>query len=213
MDILLKGLAFGSILALAIGPVFFSLIQTSIEKGFSSGVFMAFGISLSDVMYVVLSYLGITKLANDPAFKFYVALLGGLVLVSFGVFSFFKKVNISKAKAIKSKNHLADVVKGFLINGVNPFVFIFWVGAMSYATIDYGFSGNEVRTFFLVVLITVFLTDLIKSYLAGKLTLWVTPRLMRRMNYGVGALLVIFGLRLLYSAINGDGLNIAQSIL
>jgi threonine/homoserine/homoserine lactone efflux protein len=44
MDIILKGIVSGIVLALLIGPVFFTILQTSIEKGFWSGVFVAIGV-------------------------------------------------------------------------------------------------------------------------------------------------------------------------
>jgi len=38
IEIILKGVAFGAVLAMIIGPVFFSLVQTSVENGFISGI-------------------------------------------------------------------------------------------------------------------------------------------------------------------------------
>jgi len=93
IEIILKGVAFGAVLAMIIGPVFFSLVQTSVESGFISGIFMAIGISLSDLTYVILSYLGVTQLVQYDYFSFYPALLGGLILITFGVVSFLKGTN------------------------------------------------------------------------------------------------------------------------
>jgi threonine/homoserine/homoserine lactone efflux protein len=211
MDIILKGVAFGTGLAIIIGPVFFSLVQTSLESGFISGIFMAVGISLSDLTYVILSYLGISQLAQHENFSFYPALLGGLILIAFGIASFFKgryrgKVNQTKKNG---KDVFKQIIKGFLINGVNPFALIFWIGAMSLATVEYGYSGNQLRIFFTAVLCTVFFTDVAKSYLSNKLKQIINFRFVKIMNNIVGVVLVAFGIRLLYLALTQ---NISLSI-
>lgn len=203
IEIILKGVAFGVVLAMIIGPVFFSLVQTSVENGFISGVFMTIGISLSDLTYVILSYLGVTQLVQHHNFSFYPALLGGLILITFGVISFLKgryRGNISNTK-ISNKNIFKQIIKGFLINGFNPFAFIFWIGAMSLATVEYGYSGSQLRIFFVVVLVTVFTTDVTKSYLSNKLRQIINLRFVKVMNNIVGVVLITFGIRLIYLAL------------
>jgi len=52
MEIVFNGVKFGFSLAFLIGPVFFTIIQTSIERGFWNGAWVALGVSLSDAVYV-----------------------------------------------------------------------------------------------------------------------------------------------------------------
>ncbi len=203
IEIILKGVAFGAVLAMIIGPVFFSLVQTSVESGFISGIFMSVGISLSDLTYVILSYLGVTQMAQHNNFSFYPALLGGLILITFGVISFLKgryRGNINQSKN-NNNNFFKQIIKGFLINGFNPFAFIFWIGAMSLATVEYGYSGSKLRIFFMVVLITVFTTDVTKSYLSNKLRQIINLPFVKVMNKIIGVVLITFGIRLIYMAL------------
>jgi len=210
MEVIAKGILFGLILAMAIGPVFFSLIQNSIERGFIAGFFTAVGISISDIIYVILSYFGISKLAENPNFTFYVGLMGGLILIIFGAFSIFKKRDNPKQdnpqyRQLNGGNSLLrQVLKGFIINGINPFVFIFWIGTMSLATVEYGYSQFQIKVFFLAVLLTVFITDIIKSYLADKLSHFLNFKIMLVMNRSVGILLIVFGVRLIYLAMTDN---------
>jgi len=164
---------------------------------------MAVGISLSDLTYVILSYLGVTQMAQHNNFSFYPALLGGLILITFGVISFFKgryRSNINQTKN-NSKNFFKQIIKGFLINGINPFALIFWIGAMSLATVEYGYSGSKLRIFFMVVLITVFITDVTKSYLSNKLRQIINLPFVKVMNKIIGVVLITFGIRLIYMAL------------
>lgn len=199
MDVVLKGLSFGLILAVLIGPVFFTLIQASIEKGPWSGVFVAIGISLSDIMYICVAYLGLASFFSNAAYKSYAAQFGGVVMILFGVFSLFKKPKKINPKGdLTSGNFLKYMLKGFVVNGVSPFVLIFWLGAVGIASAEYGFSGNTLFLFFAVVVGTVFFSDLLKVYLAGKLRSLVTPRFLKIMNVVVGIALILFGGRLMF---------------
>ena len=86
MDKVLQGVQFGIVLAFLIGPVFFTIMQTSIEKGFFYGVMVAIGVSLSDMLYVMVCYLGLISLINDPQNRIFMAYLGGGVLTLFGIY-------------------------------------------------------------------------------------------------------------------------------
>lgn len=61
---LLKGALFGLMVSLSIGPVFFALIQTGIQRGYKQGISMSIGSLLSDIGYILLSYYGLAKLIN-----------------------------------------------------------------------------------------------------------------------------------------------------
>jgi threonine/homoserine/homoserine lactone efflux protein len=101
----------------------------------------------------------------------------------------------------KEKKIYRYFAKGFIINGFSPMVLIFWIGAISVASIDFGYSKDfEFFLFFSVVLGTVFSADVLKAYLADKLRRLVTSKLMRIMNILVGICLIIFGGRLIYLA-------------
>ena len=91
MDVVINGLVFGLLLCVLIGPVFFALIQNSIEKGFKAGFFMAIGIAVSDAFYILVTYLGISQLTNNEQFNMWLGGLGGVIMLGFGIFYMFKR--------------------------------------------------------------------------------------------------------------------------
>ena len=91
MEIILNGIVTGVVLAFLIGPVFFAIIQTSIERGFWSGFFVAVGASLSDILYITVSYLGLIQFMQTENFRHYLAYGGGIVLLLFGLYYLFVK--------------------------------------------------------------------------------------------------------------------------
>jgi threonine/homoserine/homoserine lactone efflux protein len=204
MDIVLKGILAGLTLALLIGPVFFTLIQTSIERGFSSGVWVAAGITFCDAVYITLAYLGLSQFLRNGTATLYMAYFGGLILIGFGgYYLFIKNRRTLRYQTIRAKSYspVLLMTKGFIINGLSPMVLIFWLGMVSLATTDFGYiSTSSVVIFFGTIVGTVFLTDLLKAKLADKLRKVLTPQFIRIMNILLGLVMVMFGGRLLFFA-------------
>lgn len=208
--IVLNGIKFGLILALLVGPVFFAIIQTSVEKGFWHGTWVALGVSLSDVFYVFVCYMGMAQMLENEKFRTFLAYTGGIILILFGLYHLLIKsrrmlhVDINLPS---EKGFYRYVFKGFVINGLSPMVPIFWIGVVSIASLDYGYTnGFSFIVFFISLLATVLLTDVTKAYLADKLRSLVTNRLLKVMNVALGILLIIFGGRLIMLGQSFSGL-------
>ena len=204
MEIIFNGIKLGIVLAFLIGPVFFTIIQTSIERGFGNGVLVSLGVSLSDAVYVAICYFGLVQFINNPDFRFFLANAGGGVLILFGIYHLFiksrRKMTASMDVASEKKMY-RYFIKGFIINAMSPMVLIFWIGAISIASLDFGYAkGLEFFVFFSAVLGTVLSTDILKAYLADKLRRLITHRLLVTINIAVGICLIIFGARLLWTA-------------
>jgi threonine/homoserine/homoserine lactone efflux protein len=199
MTKVLEGIQFGVFLAFLIGPVFFTILQTSIEKGFTHGVMVAIGVSLSDIFYVAICYFGLITLVNDPANAVYLAYGGGAILIGFGAYHVFIKgrSNTPYGTTIKAKSPFRYILKGFILNGFSPTVLFFWVATVSsLMTLGYT-SGRDFSIFFGSLLATVLLMDILKAFLADKLRNLVTVRFIRLSNVILGLVLIGFGLKLI----------------
>lgn len=203
-EIVLKGLQLGIVLTFLVGPVFFTIIQTSIERGFWNGVLVAFGISLSDILYVVICYFGIAKIMASSNMKMYMAYGGGAILVGFGLYHLLIKSRKSPegvSGPVKERKFYRYMLKGFLINGMTPMVLFFWIGTASVATINFGYSSaGDFSLFFASMLGTILATDILKAYLAGKLRPLLTHRSLMVMNIILGIVMIFFGGRLILLA-------------
>ena len=203
MEIIVNGVISGIVLAFLIGPVFFTLIQTSIERGFVSGVFVAAGVSLSDSLYILISYLGLVRFAETGEFRHYMAYGGGLILLGFGLYYLLvKRRRLARfefaATTVEGGPWLKLVGKGFLINALSPMVLFFWIATVSVATSRLGYTtGGKATLFFVSIVATVFSTDVIKAKLADKLRTLITPRFIRIMNIVLGIAMIVFAGRLI----------------
>ena len=197
---LFEGIFLGFTLAFLIGPAFISLVQTSVHQGLKSGLLFASGIALSDLTLILLSYLGAIQLITDEKNQFIVGIVGGVILISFGLFTFFKKYKVSTRRGIEVKltvtggGHIRYLLKGFFLNILNPFLLIFWLGVMSFVSARYGVGTKEVVTFFTAALITVFVTDSIKCLISSQIRRYLNITILIWVNRIVGVMLVVFGI-------------------
>jgi threonine/homoserine/homoserine lactone efflux protein len=122
---------------------------------------------------------------------------GGLVLMAFGIGSFFKK-RISEehffAPTSTPHNLASYWLRGFLLNTINPFTVFFWIGIASGMVVPGNWSSAEIFLFFGAMLGTLVVTDTLKAYAAKRLRQWLTPQHIRHAQRIIGVLLVIFGI-------------------
>jgi threonine/homoserine/homoserine lactone efflux protein len=199
-----QGLLLGSVLAIQPGPSLFTLIQTSSKKGFKSGFALAIGIFLSDVICVLLAYLGIAQLFDNPNNKMVIGLIGGTLLIAFGLFSIFhkKKEEEEKGLVIKAVNVPLFITKGFFLNILNPsviFLWILWVGAVSS---NKEFTRIHISLFFITTLAIVFITDVLKAYFANKISKHLSHSILRKISILLGIILLVTGLVFIYRVVS-----------
>lgn len=195
---IINGIAFGLTLTVLLGPVFFTLLQTSLEKGFSKAAIVALGVCLGDIVMISLVYFGFSSLIGFEENKELIAYIGSVILLSFGIAAIFKSrkpyVRLKELKEVKG--FFRFLFKGLLINALSPFVPIFWIGTMSLATVKYEYEGLTLFAFFATIVTVVFATDVIKAFLAQKLTAFINVRVMKFLNISVGIILILFAVRM-----------------
>lgn len=190
----------GLLLSAMIGPVFFILIQSSLENGFRFAFVLALGILVSDGIYVVITYFGVRFLADVTLFEKGLGYVGGIILIGFGIGSLLKK-RVERPNTggigIPQLRKRTAFTKGFSINGINPFVLLFWVSIASLVSLKEEWKSVSVVLYYVGILATVFSIDLLKAYIAKKLLRFVTSRLMKVLNKLVGLVMIGFGLRMI----------------
>ncbi|MFW5792770.1 MAG: LysE family translocator [Bacteroidota bacterium] len=193
-----EGIILGITLAFLIGPAFFALLQTSIHRGFFAGMQFATGIAFSDITLIGLSYLGALQIINNEQNKVTVGVIGGVVLILFGIITFTKKYKMTKPSKIeikvKADRFMKYFFKGYFINILNPFLLIFWLGVVSFISSKYGINSKETISFFIGVIFAVFATDTVKCFVAHRIKKYLKVKVLVFINRLVGLLLIMFGI-------------------
>ncbi len=202
MDIVIKGLLLGLTLTILVGPIFIALTQTGIQKGIRAGISVGIGIWTSDLLIIGMIYYfikGIADIASHPDFTFYVGLVGGLILVIFGFSSWFKKTDWNAEVApFSARTFVGYWTKGFVVNTVNPFTFIFWISVMTNYVINSKFDGWQTLLLFGTIMFTIVTTDSLKVVLAKLIRKRLKSHHLDMVSKSAGTLLLVFGVVLMY---------------
>ena len=199
MPPIINGLIFGLIFIFALGPAFFALIQTSIQQGLKKAVFLAVGISVSDIIYVVIVLFGMTKALETDDFKFWIGIFGVIMLGAYGLYSWFKTPRVESEETImNNSNHTKQFAKGFLLNGLNPFIIVSWTTWASAIAINFDYGFYQQLQFFGGMLITILSMDIGKAFIAHRLKHLITVKFVRNMNRTVATILILFTIQILF---------------
>lgn len=195
-----NGILVGLALSILVGPILFSLIQRSIEQGVKAGLWVALGIWISDIIFIVGIMFGVTHIAElieSPLFEPILGVLGGFVLIGIGAGMFISKPS-EKMEAEEGIEILSSQwrlwLEGFLLNTVNPFSVIFWTGLITTRSVDTNLFSTNSYLFFCAVLGTIIFTDSLKVFLAEKIRTRLQPHHILQMRKFSGAILFIFGI-------------------
>ena len=209
MSEFLPAIPIGIVLAFTIGPVFFTVLETSISKGVTAAIFVDIGVVLSDVMFFIIAFFSTNSLLNsieENTDSWY--FLGGVLLVAYAGVSLIKIIqeknnpeNKEGALIENSPNLLKMVVKGFLLNIINVVVLFYWVGIILYFGPQLEMNESKIYLFFIIIISTYFTIDLGKIYLAQQLKKKLTDIVIKTIKIVVNSFIVICGLFLIFKGI------------
>jgi hypothetical protein len=200
VNAILNGLTLGLVLAISVGPVIFTIIKQSLNNGKEGGFSFVIGVWLSDAILIFISNVFSELVSSIMKFQTVLAVAGSIFLFSMGVYYlFFKKIILQNQGESVQKFSKKDMLKilssGFLINTLNPSVFLFWLGTATAFASQYGFL--ERITIFSVCLGVNIGADSLKVLLAGKLRSRLTLHNLNIINKISGSILIAFGISLL----------------
>ena len=209
MSEFLPAIPIGIVLAFTIGPVFFTVLETSISKGVKAAIFVDIGVVLSYVLFFVIAFFSTNSLLksieeNTDSWYF----LGGVLLVAYAGVSLIKIIqeknspeNKEGALIENSPNLLKMVLKGFLLNIINVVVLFYWVGIILYFGPQLEMNESKIYLFFIIIISTYFTIDLGKIYLAQQLKKRLTDIVIKTIKIVVNSFIVICGLFLIFKGI------------
>ena len=199
LDAIIKGFTLGLLLAISVGPIVFNVIKQSLNNGRSGGLAFIAGISVSDIMLVVLANLFTNLFDEIKAHKGVLAIVASIFLIIVGVYYLFFKKPKLKTNAnnddFKSHDYIRIFIMGFVMNVFNPGIIVFW---LTTATTFVDQTLNMRILIFTIALAIALLADVIKVLLAAKIRKKLTLKNIHRVNQINGAILIGFGIVIIF---------------
>lgn len=196
----------GIVLSFTIGPVFFTILEISVSKGFKAAVFFNIGVVFSEVVFFAVAYASTSNLLNsiqeNPSWK----ILGGVLLAFYAGITLLgmyqnkekkEQQNLFKSPP-PSPNLIKNLIKGFGLNIINFAVLVFWI--LIVANYAPGFQDSQYKmiVFFFVIVGTYFTIDLGKIYIAQQLKTNLTDSVITKIKLIVNVIILIIGLVLIF---------------
>jgi len=207
---IIKGLLLGLILSISLGPVIFAILKQSITNGRRAGYIFVAGVSTSDIGLLLIAniFTNIFLLVLDH--KAFIAMAGAGFLLLLGLYTlFFKKIKIEydekgEEKVFRKRDYLGIYISGFLMNTLNPSVFIFWFAWTAAIGASAAETNNPVQYKFLVFatcLVFLLLSDFIKVALASRLRPSLTEKNLIWINRLSAIIILVFSAALFWGAL------------
>lgn len=160
--VLIRGFAIGILISAPMGPIGMLVIQRTLNKGRWAAFFTGLGASVSDLLYCLLTGLGISFVTDFiEANQLVLQIVGSVVLAAFGFYLFSSNpARALKTPTVQANTYWKDLVTGFLFTFSNPLILFFIIGLFA----RFNFLLPEFRYYHYV--------SGYASIMAGALTWW-----------------------------------------
>lgn len=202
IESLLKGFALGSILAISVGPVIFTVLKQSIVNGKEGGFSFVAGVWLSDILLIFICNAFSEIVQNFMIYQKTIGYVGSGFLIAMGLYYLlFKKGQIKQGfegnvTSLNKHDYIKILGSGFLLNTLNPGVLFFWLTSATAFALTH--THNERLIIFGSCMALNISVDILKVFLAGKIRKKLTASAIGVVNKIAGTILIVFGAVLLW---------------
>ena len=138
MKELKNGLLTGLTLQLAIGPVFFFIINLALQKTILDGFAGVLAVTLVDYIYISLAIFGIGKLLENPKFKKIFGIISSVILTIFGmlILKGLLDNSVSTTSINNTSNLITSFSSVFLITISSPMTIVFFTSLFTVKAVE-----------------------------------------------------------------------------
>jgi len=203
-----NGFLTGLLLQIAIGPVFFFILNLSLQKTVIDGFFAVVAVTLVDYLFIALALSGVGKLLEKPRLKLVLGITSSMVLIFFGILMI---ISIDQNKIVTLSDHMiesnyvASFLSAFLLTASSPLTIVFWTSLFAARAIEKGYAQKQLIFFGLAAGSATFVFLGFSVTLFSLISASFPIMLLTILNTAIGSLLIIYGLvRLFKLAGNTD---------
>lgn len=188
-------------LALLVGPLVVLLLQLSIRRGTLAAFAAAFGIWVSDLLFILVTHYGMGGLGNIRGYSYFDEIVGGIgvaILLGTAIFMWFRRPpDLSGERVLPSKRGLFGAfLQGFAINTFNPFTIGFWSFFTLTQVHERELTDAAAWAVYAGILGTIVISDAAKVLAARKIRELLRPEVLVKVQRVGAVVLALFGVGL-----------------
>ena len=208
-DIVWKGFIIGVTVSAPLGPVGVLCIQRTLNKGRWYGFVTGVGASLSDIFYALLTGYGMS-FVFDYVNKniFYLQLLGSVMLLAFGIYTFRSNpVRSLRHMSVNKGTYLHNFLTAFFVTLSNPLIIFLFIGLFArFAFVSEGVLLFEAVSGYLAIAVGALSWWLGITYFVNKVRRQFNLRGIWILNRVIGSIVVLVSLLGLAFTLMGQSL-------
>ena len=199
-----SGFLTGLLLQIAIGPVFFFILNVSLQKTVRHGLSAVVAVTLVDYIFITLAVLGVGKLLEKPGLKRTLGIMSAIVLVLFGtamIVSMKTDGHIRLPDHMIESGYISSFISAFILTSSSPLTIVFWTSLFAARAMEKGYTKNQLMWFGIAAGSATFVFLGCSVLLLSTIGASMPPMLLRILNTAVGSLLVVYGMIRLFKIV------------
>ena len=183
------------LLAITPGPGVFATISRGLASGFANASFVALGIVLGDLIFLLLAIFGLSSIAAYLGdFFILVKYIGGLYLIYLGYKILMSKEHETTVEAVEELSWQKNFLTGLFITLGNPKVILFYLGFLPTFMDLAALTIIDIAIVCAIVTVVLGAVMMFYAYTAsGAKKLFKSKKAKRKMNVAAGATMVTAG--------------------
>ena len=178
------------------GPGVFAILARALVKGSNACIMLAFGMSISDILYLVAACYGLAAIATHWADSFtFMRIIGAIYLVYLGWKMWTAPLDLEDTDKELGKTDMASsFFQGLLISASNPKVILFYIAFLPTFVDLSALKGGDILLASFLTLIGLMAGLMLIAVLASKAKRWFRSEIaMKRLNRSAGSIMISAG--------------------
>lgn len=198
-EMVLKGLLIGILVSAPMGPVGLLIVKRTMNKGRTVGIATGIGAAISDLVYALITALGVSfvmDFINDQRYVFWLKLAGAIMLLIFGLHMFFSSpIKTFRSKRSRGRKSLwQNGVTGFFLTLSNPLIIFLFLALFALFTFVVPNHWLEMGLGYVSIFAGAVLWWLALTFIIKQMRHKITPRGMLYFNRSVGTVVIVISL-------------------
>ena len=201
LALILKGVLIGIIASAPMGPVGVLCIQRTLNKGRWYGFVTGIGAAVSDIIYALLSGLGMSfvmDLITNPTNKFWLQIIGSIILLVFGICCFRANPTRKMHRSGNKKGSLLhNGITAFFVTFSNPLIIFLFIGTFAQFAFVVPNHPIEMTLGYMSIVVGALLWWFGLTWLIDKIREKFDTNVILIINKVIGSLVIFFSLLML----------------
>ena len=212
--VLVQGAAIGFLVAAAIGPIAMLCIRTTLERGRIAGIAAGLGVAVADTIYAAIGAYGISFVgAALSSGETWLKLVGGLVLIVFGIYLARKQPVTAADEQEVPKSLTADFLMTLGLTLTNPMTILSFAGLFAGVSGLRGFPLVEIPALLIGVFAGSAVWWLALAFVIGLIRHRISPTTMLWINRGSATAIIGFGVYVLIEPLQAFAQPLVANLL